>query len=189
MKKLIITALLSFSITLISAQDQGQLRAFSLAAFAKNQAVNDDGFKTGLGLNGGLEFFVMDNISINPSINYYFKSRGNQLIFGQGSKNWWLTSYYLNLDGKYYVDLGVSSLQTYGLFGLTRLFSEYTVQGTTANPPTNKFGANFGFGAALMTMDFWHVMGEFRYSTPKGDDGTPREGSTILSIGLLYTFE
>ncbi|MFK7952613.1 MAG: outer membrane beta-barrel protein [Ekhidna sp.] len=189
MKKLIIISILStFSISVFS-QDQGQIRAFSNAAFGKNQAVNDDGFKTGIGLNGGLEYFVVDNISINPSVNYYFKTRGNSLIFGQGSKNWWLNSYYLNLDGKYYFDLGVTDLQTYGLFGFTRLYSKYIVQGTTASPATTKFGANFGAGAVLMTSDFWHVMGEFRYSTPSGDIGTPSGGSTIISIGLLYTFD
>ncbi len=100
MKKLISISILTLITITIFAQDQGQLRAFSTAAFGKNQAVGDEGFKTGIGLNGGLEFFVVDNISINPSVNYYFKTRGNQLIFGQGSKNWWLTSYYLNLDAK-----------------------------------------------------------------------------------------
>lgn len=189
MKKLAVTFLLTFFTLLAIAQDQGEVRAFTLATFGSNQGVGDEGFQTGLGLNGGLEYFVVDNISVNLGLNYYFKTRGNELIFGTGSTNWWLVSNYINLDGKYYVDLGPTNLQTYGLFGLTRLDSKYIVQGTTSTPSTKKFGASFGFGAVYMTNDFFHFMGEFRYSTPSGDDGTPEGGSTIIGIGLLYVFD
>lgn len=189
MKQSAIILILAFLISDAIGQDQGQVRAFTNASFGSNQGVNDGGFTRGLGLNGGLEYFVVDNISVNLGINYYFKSRGNELIFGQGSKNWWLTSNYLNLDGKYYFDLGSQYFQTYGLFGLTRLDSKYIVQGETSTPSTKKFGASFGFGAIYLTDDFWNVMGEFRYSTPSGDDGTPSRGSTIISLGLLYIFE
>ena len=108
----------------LTTQDQGQIRIYSLAAFGSDLAIGDAnyqngerGFKKGLGLNGGVEYFVVDNISVNAAFTQYFKTNGNQIIIGAGSRNWFTASY-MNLNGKYYVDNGTSWIQTYGLAGL-----------------------------------------------------------------------
>ena len=80
-------------------------------------------------------------------------------------------------------------MQTYGLFGFTRFTSDYRVQGTFAREKTKNTGVNLGFGGVFLMDDFWNIMAEFRYATPDGAQDTPSGGSTIVSLGLLYTFD
>ena len=160
--------LLSMIISMcVSAQDQFEIRAYSTAALGSNLAVKDAdfrngdrGFKTGVGLNGGIEFFVVDGISVNLGYTKYFKSSGNQIIFGTGSRNYFYEASYINLNGKYYIDSGLDWIQTYGLFGLTSFTSDYRVQGENARPITKNTGVNIGAGAVFLTQDFWHVLVE-----------------------------
>ena len=69
--------LLSFFYTTIYAQDQFEIRAFTTAALGSDLAVGDAdfaggdrGFKTGIGLNGGLDFLLwMASVSTWESIS------------------------------------------------------------------------------------------------------------------------
>ena len=180
----------------LSAQSQSDFRGYSTAAFGGNLAVGDAdflngdrGFKTGLGLNGGVEYFVVDGISVNLEVTKYFQSTGNQLVFGVGNRNYWYESGYLSLNGKYYVESGIDWLQTYGLLGVTHFTSDYQVGADIVRPVTKKVGANIGVGAIALTGDFWNLMVEYRYATPEGAMDTPRGGSGILIVGLLYIFK
>lgn len=189
----ILAILISLGLT---AQKQFDFRGYSNAAFGGDLAVGDSdfqngdrGFKTGLGLNGGVEFFVIDGISVNLGVTKYFESTGNQLVFGSGNRNYWYQSLYLNLNGKYYFDNGQDWLQTYGLLGVTHFTSDYQVGADIVRPVTKKMGANIGLGAIALTGDFWNVMVEYRYATPEGTQDTPKGGNGILSVGLLYIFK
>lgn len=195
MKYLISSLFIVISLSL-AAQDQFDIRAYTGAAFGSQLAVGDSdfaggdrGFKTGIGLNAGVEFFVVDRISANLGITKYFRSGGNQLLFGVGNRNYFYESNYINLNGKYYLDSGLDWLQTYGLLGIARFTSDYRVQGEFARPITNKIGLNIGAGAVLITGDWWNLLAEYRYSTPEGAQDTPNGGSSMLTLGLLYLFD
>lgn len=93
--RLFFTTILFLFFLSLKAQDQFQIRAYAGAALGGNLAVGDAdfaggdrGFKTGMGLNGGLEFCVVDGISVNLGVIHYCRSSGNQLIFGTGSRNY-----------------------------------------------------------------------------------------------------
>lgn len=195
MKTLLSITLLFLSLSL-SAQNQFDFRGYSTAAFGGDLAVGDSdfingdrGFKTGVGLNGGLEFFVIDGISVNLDIIKYFRTSGNQLIFGIGNRNYWYEASYFSLNGKYYVENEIKWLQTYGLLGATLFTSDYRVGGDFVRPITTKAGLNLGVGAIALTGDFWNVMIEYRYATPGGALDTPKGGNGIISLGLLYIFD
>ncbi|MDW3191363.1 MAG: outer membrane beta-barrel protein [Cytophagales bacterium] len=194
--KPLFTLLLLITCLSLVAQDQYEIRAYTGAAFGSNLAVGDSdfaggdrGFKTGIGLNAGLEFFVVDGISVNLGMTKYFRSGGNQLLFGVGNRNYFYESLYINLNGKYYLDSGLDWLQTYGLLGIVRFTSDYRVQGEFSRPATNKIGLNIGVGAILITEDWWNLLVEYRYSTPHGAQDTPSGGSSIFTLGLLYMFD
>lgn len=194
--KSLLALILSFIGLSLAAQDQFNIRAYTGAALGSNLAVGDSdfaggdrGFKTGIGLNAGLEFFIVDGISVNLGVTKYFRSGGNQLLFGVGNRNYFYESTYINLNGKYYLDNGLDWLQTYGLLGVARFTSDYRVQGEFAREVTNKVGLNIGAGAVLITGDWWNLLVEYRYSTPEGAQDTPSGGSSILTLGLLYMFD
>lgn len=189
----LLVLLVSFS---LSGQSENDFRGYSSVAFGGDLAVGDAdfqggdrGFKTGLGLNGGVEFFVMDGISANLEITKYFRSSGNQLVFGTGNRNYWYEASYISLNGKYYVENNIEWLQTYGLLGLTRFTSDYRVGADIVRPITTKTGANIGVGAIALTGDFYNLLVEYRYATPGGAQDTPKGGNGIFSVGLIYFFK
>ena len=74
-----------------SAQDQGTFRA---------QAGLEYGGDTEFGINGGVQYFVADNIAVAPSYSIFLKDFGG-IKFSS-----------LNLEGRYYFNEGI-----YGLAG------------------------------------------------------------------------
>jgi len=128
MKKVL---LILFVGTLVSFGAEAQTRLG--AGLAWGSDVDD----LGLGING--EFFVKDNISINPGIILYFEDNG-----AFQDRDWWE----LNINGNFYF-ASEGSVDFYGVGGINLTTRSIKSQGERDSD--TELGINLGIGANFNT--------------------------------------
>jgi hypothetical protein len=155
MKKLLLIFAFILASTVTYAQDKHEIRIYPGA--------EQIGFRSNhFAANLGLEYFILDNISIVPSYSH-------SLFLGRSKYQT------LNLDSRFYMTKG--TYQWYGFTGITnnrgRLWGEECIV------LTNFVGANLGFGAVIKLSDRFGVNPEIKHQVM-------REGRTVARLGLVF---
>ena len=141
--------------TICQAQDRKEIR---LHPGADKIGLRSNGFAANL----GLEYFILDNISIVPSYSH-------GLFLGRSKYQT------LNLDSRFYMPKG--TYQWYGFTGITnnreRLWGEEDIV------HSNFVGANIGLGCVIKFSDGYGINPEIKQQAM-------REGRAVARLTLLF---
>jgi hypothetical protein len=153
MKKLLFICAFLFTFSVANAQYSGQVRL---------QAGGEYGFTTEFfGLNFGVEYFLMDRLSLAPNHTIYFPS------IGKASN--------LNIDARYYFTEDI--LQWYGMAGFTNNWVDPQLEGFDLR--RSWAGANVGVGGVLKFADRFAFNPEMKYQLQNN-------GQLVFRLGLVY---
>ena len=135
-----------------SAQSQGDFRAsLGLAMGTKASVDTDTGDdKLGIGLDLGVEYFVIDKLSLAPSYTYFFPAD-----LGSGVK---YNTANLNFDARYYL-----ADQFYAMAGYTSFSSK--LSGGGGNISVSEGAWNIGAGAMLPMNDNMGINLQLKYQS------------------------
>jgi hypothetical protein len=155
MKKLLLIFAFILASTVTYAQDKHEIRIYPGA--------EQIGFQSNhFAANLGLEYFILDNISIVPSYS-------QSLFLGRSKYQT------LNLDSRFYMSKG--TYQWYGFTGITnnrgRLWGEEDIV------HSNFVGANIGLGCVIKFSDRYGINPEIKQQAM-------REGNMVLRLGLVF---
>lgn len=140
-----------------SAQTQGDFRgSLGLAMGTKASVDTDTGDdKLGIGLNLGVEYFVIDKLSVAPSYSYFFPADlGSGVKYNTGA---------LNFDARYYF---VESF--YGFAGYSSFMSR--ISGGGASVSASEGALNLGAGAMLPMNDSMNINLQVKYQSILNSD-------------------
>lgn len=164
MKQLfLMLALVALSIN-AEAQEKGDFSAF--AGITYPLATGSE-----MGVNVGVEYMFTDKIAAAPSFSYYLYPSG-------------LTTYAINVDGRYYLG-GNDSFKYYGIAGGSLYKSTVTIPSIGGvgggSVSSSAYGVNVGGGAIYNFNDSFGVIGQVKYTT---------NGSGFIepSLGVNLTF-
>lgn len=155
MKKAVFICVFACAMFLVlssNAQSQGDLRAsVGISAGTKASLDKDSGDeKLGIGINAGVEYFFIDNLSIAPSYSYFLPTDlGSGVSFNSGS---------LNIDARYYF-----SEMFYGMAGYASYSNKLSGGGATVS--VNEGAFNVGAGAMIAAGDAMNINVQLKYQS------------------------
>ncbi len=175
MKKGILLSVLAaglFLCTEVSAQSQGDFRAsLGLAGGTKASVDTDTGDdKFGLGVNAGVEYFLIDNLSLAPSFTYFLPVKEGGVTYGRGS---------LNFDARYYF---VESF--YATAGYASFSSR--ASGGGASVSVNEGAYNIGAGTMLPLGDALNLNLQVKYQSILDSDIDFNQ--IVAQAGVVFSF-
>ncbi|MGD1959226.1 MAG: outer membrane protein [Fulvivirga sp.] len=189
MKKFGFIIVCIFACGCLKAQEAGKINVFGGFVLGTAAGIDDDGSsKTQLGVNLGVEYFIINEISAAPSYSSFFESEA-------GADGAEITAKFnaINLDGRYY--FYENEFRLYGLLGVAILNYEIETPpflvgsgggGTsviTFSPgetiDDTEVGLNLGGGIVLPIIERLSINGEIKYQTP-GD------GQLVVKAGVLF---
>lgn len=158
--------------TVANAQTQGDFRAsLGVAGGTKATIDTDTGDdKFGIGINAGVEYFFIDNLSLAPSYTYFFPAEDGGVKFNTAS---------LNIDARYYFIETVYAMAGYANFS-------NKISGGGASISASEGAFNLGAGTMIPMGDALNINVQVKYQSVLDSDIDFNQ--IVAQAGVAFTF-
>ena len=151
MRKLVLSTILVAAFGYAQAQSQGDFRASVGVAMGTKTSVDTDNGddKAGVGINVGVEYFIIESLSIAPSYSYYFPATADGIKFNTSV---------LNVDARYYFGTSFYALAGYASYANTLSFDG------SPDITVSEGAYNVGAGAMIPAGDSMNINVQVKYN-------------------------